>query len=84
MAPATGQATATGQVTSSLTTPINSPGRSRGWGIRKLEQLAQRMHHKPLADLTSLEASGLIDTLKAIKAGDVGLAAALEGSREAA
>ena len=59
-------------------------GQIKGMGVRKLDQLANRLSGKPLADLTGLEASGLIDTLKAIKAGDVSLSAALEGSREAA
>ena len=59
-------------------------GQIKGLGVRKLDQLAHRLSGKPLADLTGLEASGLIDTLKAIKAGNVSLSAALEGSREAA
>ena len=59
-------------------------GQIKGLGVRKLDQLAHRLSGKPLADLTGLEASGLIDKLKAIKAGNLSVSAALEGSREAA
>jgi hypothetical protein len=48
-------------------------------GIRRLEALSQRMHRKPIAGLSSFEASGLIDTLKAIKEGRLDVHAALEG-----
>lgn len=56
----------------------------RGLGASRLESLTGRMFGKPLTELTNLDASSLIDTLKAIKDGRVSLDAAMRSEGTAA
>jgi len=55
-------------------------GQVQGLGIRRLENLAQEICGKPVAGLTSLDASSLIDTLKSVKSGEIQLEDVLDGA----
>ena len=48
-----------------------------GLVVRQLDTIVSRLHSKPLADLNSLEASAVIDTLRAVKEGRIQLDAVL-------
>jgi hypothetical protein len=54
-------------------------GEIKGFDLCRLETLAEKMYGKPLADLSSFDASGLIDLLQSIKAGTIKLGDALNG-----
>ena len=54
-------------------------GQIKRLGVRKLDTVALRMFDKPVAVISSFQASTLIDTLKAIKAGEIDLEGVLSG-----
>ena len=57
-------------------------GQIQGLGIRRLDKFAEQICGRPLADLSGLDASRLIDLLKAVKDGTLDLQAAVENAAE--
>ena len=55
-------------------------GQIKGLGIPRLESLVGNLYGKPIGDLSSVEASELIDVLKDIKTGKIDLATAPQWS----
>ena len=53
-----------------------------GHGVHGLEQLSQHLYAKPLAGVSSVECSSIIDLLKDVKAGKVELPGSLTGSTQ--
>jgi len=51
-----------------------------GVGVRRLEAIAHKMHDKPLASLSQVEASALIDVLREAKAGRIDVGQILNGA----
>ena len=55
-------------------------GQIRGLGSQRLDQFSEHLYSKPTDDLSSADASGLINMLKDIIAGKIELASALNGA----